>query len=84
MLAAFLIRQKHLNAATAVAEVSSPLLTLFTSVIIIIIVINPIYAIITSTCCHHHNHYGGNQVRKLRPGAVESWVQEQALVNFHR
>ena len=25
-----------------------------------------------------------NQVRKLRPGAVESWVQEQALASFHR
>merc|ERR1712107_392380 len=43
MLAAFWIREKHLRAETAVAE-----------------------------------------VRKLRPGAVESWVQEQALASFHR
>jgi len=25
-----------------------------------------------------------DEVRKMRPGAVESWVQEQALLNFHR
>jgi len=43
MLAAFLIREKKLDAKTAVEE-----------------------------------------VRKMRPGAVESWVQEQALLKFHR
>jgi atypical dual specificity phosphatase len=25
-----------------------------------------------------------DEVRRMRPGAVESWVQEQALANFHR
>ena len=47
MLAAFLIRQKHLNAATAVAEVSSPLFTIVAIVIIAIV----------NIVCHCYNHY---------------------------